>query len=236
MASSVNPSKGPELPTKKFLSPTKVVVVCVLVGLVLTFWLSSCNSGDQRSSTGNANTSAAPNSPVVVTPGNQTAAPAKPSGPVALPSDIRDKEVKTLDGSSLKLSDYNKKVVVLNIWATWCGPCKLEMPDLVKLNQEYKSRGLIVLGLATTYNERDDPVHVKEFIKKQNVDYKILWDDGALAQPLVQMVGGRSVIPQSFVISRDGRIVKHFQGYSPLSTPALMRQAVEEALSEKAKA
>jgi peroxiredoxin len=238
MASSVNPSKGPELPTKKSLSPTKVVVVCALVSLVLTFWLSSCNSNDQRTSTGNGNTSVARQSPnsVVVTPGNQTTAPAKPPGPVDLPSDIRDKEVKTLDGSSLKLSDYNKKVVVLNIWATWCGPCKLEMPDLVKLNQEYKSRGLVVLGLATTYNERNDPVHVKEFIKKQNVDYKILWDDGTLAQPLVQIMGGRSVVPQSFVISRDGRIIKHFQGYSPLSTPALMRQAVEEALSEKAKA
>jgi peroxiredoxin len=136
----------------------------------------------------------------------------------------------------LKLSDYDKKVVVLNIWATWCGPCKLEMPDLVKLNQEYKSRGLVVLGLTTTYNERNDQVHVKEFIKRQNIDYRILWDNGALAQPLVQIVGGRSVVPQSFVISRDGRIVKHFQGYNPLSTPALMRQAVEEALSDKAKA
>jgi peroxiredoxin len=239
MASSVNSSKGPELPTKKFLSPTKVVAVCVIMGLVLTVWLSSCSSNDQRTSTGNANTSAARQPPApnsqVTTPGDQTA-PAKPPGPVELPSDLRDKQVKTLDGSSLKLSDYNKKVVVLNIWATWCGPCKLEMPDLVKLNQEYKSRGLVVLGLATTYNERNDPVHVREFIKKQNVDYKILWDDGTLAQPLVQIVGGRSVVPQSFVISRDGRIVKHFQGYSPLSTPALMRQAVEEALSDKGKA
>src|SRR4030095_14001924 len=142
----------------------------------------------------------------------------------------------TLDGKSLKLSDYDKKVVVLNIWATWCGPCRLEMPDLVKLNQEYKSRGLIVLGLATSYNERNDQEHVKEFLKKQNIDYKILWDDGGLAQALVQIMGGRVVIPQSFVISRDGRIVKYFQGFSPLSTPALMRQAVEEALSDKGKA
>lgn len=232
MASSDNPSKGSSL------SSTKVVAVCAVVGLVLAVWLSSCNSNDQRSAT-NGNTSAAgpsPNSAVVVTPGNQSTLPAKPPGPVDLPAEIRDKQVKTLDGGSLKLSDYNKKVVVLNVWATWCGPCKLEMPDLVKLNQEYKSRGLIVLGLATTYNERNDPVHVKEFIKTQKVDYKILWDDGTLAQPLVQIVGGRSVVPQSFVISRDGRIVKHFQGYNPLSTPALMRQAVEEALSEKAKA
>lgn len=226
MSSSVNPSKG------QFLSPAKVVAVCAVVGVVLAVWLSSCSSNDQRTST-NSNKVSAP----AATPGNQTqAAPAKPAGPVDLPADLRDKEVKTLDGASLKLSDYNKKVVVLNIWATWCGPCKLEMPDLVKLNQEYKSRGLVVIGLATTYNERNDPVHVKEFIKKANIDYKILWDDGTLAQPLVQIVGGRSVVPQSFVISRDGRIVKHFQGYSPLSTPALMRQAVEEALSEKSKA
>src|ERR1044072_4082177 len=236
MSSSVNPSKGPELATKKSLSPTKVVAVCVLVGLVVTVWLSSCNSNDQGTSTGNGNTSAARPSPNSAPPGDQTSVPAKPAGPVDLPTELRDKEIKTLDGGSLKLSDYNKKVVVLNVWATWWGPCKMEMPDLVKLDKEYKSRGLVVLGLATTYNERNDPVHVKEFIKKQNVDYKILWDDGTLAQPLVQMVGGRSVIPQSFVISRDGRIVKHFQGYSPLSTPALMRQAVEEALSEKAKA
>ena len=232
MEPSVNPSRGP------LLSPSKVVAVCAVIGVVLAVWLSSCSSNDQRTSTANGNTSAArpsPNSPVV-TQGSEATTPAKPAGPVELPDELRDKQVKTLDGGSLKLSDYNKKVVVLNVWATWCGPCKLEMPDLVKLNQEYKSRGLIVLGLATTYNERNDPVHVKEFIKKQNVDYKILWDDGSLAQPLVQIVGGRSVVPQSFVISRDGRIVKHFQGYSPLSTPALMRQAVEEALSEKGKA
>jgi len=90
--------------------------------------------------------------------------------------------------------------------------------------------------VSTTDNERNDPEHVKEFIKNQKVDYKILWDDGSLAQTLVQIVGGRGVIPQSFVISRDGRIVKHFQGFNALSTPTLMRQAVEEALSDKAKA
>ena len=159
-----------------------------------------------------------------------------PTGPVTLSQEIRETKVKTLDGGSLKLSDYDNKVVVVNIWATWCGPCRKEMPDLVKLNQEYKSRGLVVLGLATTYNERDDPEHVKEFIKSQKVDYKILWDDGTLAGPLVQAMNGRSVIPQSFVISRDGRIVKHFSGFNPLSTPTLMRQAVEEALNDKSKA
>ena len=136
----------------------------------------------------------------------------------------------------MKLADFKNKVVVVNLWATWCGPCRLEMPDLVKLNNEYKSRGLVVLGVATTYNERDNLDGVKEFVKAQKVDYKVLWDDGTLAQPLVQSVNGRNSIPQSFVISRDGKITKHFTGFSPVSTPTLMRQAVEDALADKSKA
>jgi thiol-disulfide isomerase/thioredoxin len=126
--------------------------------------------------------------------------------------------------------------MIVNIWATWCGPCRQEMPELVKISNEYKSRGVVVLGLATSYNEHNDQAHVKEFVKAQNVPYKIIWDDGTLAGPLVQLVAGKSVIPQSFVISRDGRIVKHFQGFNPNSTPQLMRQAVEEALNDKGKA
>jgi peroxiredoxin len=233
MRSPLN-SRQPAVPAKIFCTSSRIVSGRAVLVLLLAVGFSSCSSGDQSNQRGSVN--ATP--PVASSSPNRAAQPAAapPSGPIALPSDIRDAQVKTLDGRSLKLSDYDNKVVVLNIWATWCGPCRLEMPDLVKLNKEYKSRGLVVLGLATTYNERNDQVHVKEFLKTQKVDYKILWDDGTLAAPLVQIVGGRGVIPQSFVISRDGRIVKHFQGFSPLSTPALMRQAVEEALNDKGKA
>jgi thiol-disulfide isomerase/thioredoxin len=241
MASSLDPSKDQAPQTRRFVTPTKIVVACLITGLLITGWLSSCSSGDPRNPSGTAATaspgraSSSANSSLVVTPG-RAQQPPPPPGPVALSAEIRDTKVQTLDGKSLKLSDYNNKVVVINIWATWCGPCRLEMPDLVKLNKEYKSRGLIVLGLATTYNEQNNLAHVKEFVKSQNVDYKILWDDGSLAAPLVQTVNGRGVIPQSFVISRDGKIVKHFQGFSAMTTPALMRQAVEEALKDKAKA
>src|SRR5213079_2371809 len=99
-----------------------------------------------------------------------------------------------------------------------------------------KDRGLVVLGIATTYNEQNDPQRVKNYIKAQNVPYKIIWDDGTLAAPLVEAVQGRSVIPQSFVISRDGRIVKHFTGFNVNQTPQLMRQAIEVALGDKGKA
>lgn len=207
-------------------------VAIFLICASASFGLAGCSSGDQT----NGSDPAVASSPAANTNPPRSTSRIVPAGPVTLSQEIRETKVKTLDGGSLKLSDYDNKVVVVNIWATWCGPCRQEMPDLVKLNQEYKSRGLVVLGLATTYNERDDPEHVKQFIKTQNVDYKILWDDGALAGPLVQSVNGRNSIPQSFIISRDGRIVKHFTGFNPLSTPTLMRQAVEEALNDKSKA
>jgi thiol-disulfide isomerase/thioredoxin len=168
----------------------------------------------------------------------KTAPPNVPAPPafVPLPEELRNTTVATLDGGSLKLSDFSNKVVVLNIWATWCGPCRMEMPELVKLSNEYKSRGLVVLGLATTYNEHNDPQRVKDYVKNQSVPYQIIWDDGTLAGPLVQAVQGRSVIPQSFVISRDGNIVKHFSGFNVYQTPQQMRQAIEEALGAKGKA
>ena len=215
---------------KRFWTPGRIVITLVAIGLISAFGLSSCNSNEAPV----ANTPA--NRAVTGAPANRANPNAPPVSSVALPADVRDSKLKTLDGESFRLSDYSNKVVVMNLWATWCGPCKSEMPELVKMSNEYKSRGLVVLGIATTYNEQNDPERVKDFVKNQNIPYKIIWDDGTLAAPLVQAVQGRSVIPQSFVISRDGRIVKHFSGFSPYSTPQLMRQAIEDALNDKSKA
>ena len=213
-----------------------MLLTLVTVGLLSALGLSSCNSSEVATNApANRVTTAPPTNapPVTNAPPATNAAPA---AFVSLPQNLRETKLQTLDGESLKLADFADKVLIVNIWATWCGPCRLEMPELVKMNNEYKSRGLIVLGLATTYNEHNDQAHVKDFIRAQNINYRIVWDDGTMAAPLVQLVQGQSVIPQSFVISRDGRIVKHFQGFNPYSTPQLMRQAVEEALSDKAKA
>ena len=212
---------------KSFWTSGRVVLTLIAFGLISALGLSSCNSTEVA-------TNNAPVNRVTNTPPPKNAPP--PGATITLPQELRDTPLQTLDGGSLKLSDFADKVVVLNIWATWCGPCRQEMPELVKMSNEYKSRGLVVLGLATTYNEHDDQAHVKAYIQSQNVPYKIIWDNGTLAMPLVEAVGGRSVIPQSFVISRDGRIVKHFTGFNALSTPQLMRQAVEEALNDKGKA
>jgi len=212
--------------TESFWTPGRVLISLIVLGLIIAYGWSKLES--KKVATNNK-------------PANRAAnAPAEANNPppafVSLPQDLRDTKLQTLDGESLKLADFADKVMIVNIWATWCGPCRLEMPELVKFDNEYRSRGLVVLGLATSYNERNDPTHVKEYVRSQNVSYKIIWDDGTLAGPLVQMVGAQSVIPQSFVISRDGRIVKHFQGFNPYSTPQLMRQAIEEALNDKGKA
>lgn len=218
-----------------------MVLTLVAVGLLSALGLSSCNSSDApNNAPANRDTTAPPTNAPAVTNAPPAKGPpvtnAPPAAFVSLPQNLRDTKLQTLDGESVKLADFADKVLIVNIWATWCGPCRQEMPELVKMSNEYKARGLVVLGLATTYNEHNDQAHVKDFIRAQNINYRIVWDDGTMTAPLVQLVQGQSVIPQSFVISRDGRIMKHFQGFNPYSTPQLMRQAVEEALSDKAKA
>ncbi len=225
MALSEPPSAEPTGP-KSFWTPGRVVISVVGLGLIVAIGWSEWKSKDVATNKAPANRVA----------NMQPPANSPPPAFVNVPQELRDTKVQTLDGESLKLSDFADKVLIVNIWATWCGPCRLEMPELVKFDNEYKSRGLVVLGLATSYNEHNDQAHVKEYVRSQNVSYKIIWDDGTLAAPLVQLVQGQSVIPQSFLISRDGRIVGHFQGFNPYSTPQRMRQAIEDALNEKGKA
>ena len=216
-------------PRTRFSPALAIFLICAAA----SFGLIGCSSRDQTNANG---AGVASSSPAPGTNPARSTTRVVPTGPVVLSQEILDTTVKTLDGSSIKLSDYEDKVLVLNLWATWCGPCRQEMPELVKMSSEYKSRGLVVLGIATEYNERQGQDYVKDFIRANGINYKVIWDDGTLAGPLVQAMNGRAVIPQSFVISRDGKIVKHFSGFNPLSTPTLMRQAVEEALNHKSKA
>src|SRR3977135_210979 len=151
---------------RSFWTPGRIGLTLAGVSLISAIGLSSCNSNEVVKTN---NTPA--NRPANTTSTNVPSPPAV----VSLPAQVREASLKTLDGSSLKLSDYTDKVVVVNLWATWCGPCRLEMPELVKMSKEYKERGLVVLGVATTYNEHDDQTHVKEFVKSQNVPYQIIW-------------------------------------------------------------
>src|SRR5258707_11124407 len=161
--SSINPGGR-----KSFWTPGRIGLTLAGVVLISALGSSSCNSNEVA--TNNAPANRAVNAPAANVP-PATNAPSSPAI-VSLPSDVRDIKLQTLDGGSLKLSDYTDKVIVMNLWATWCGPCRLEMPELGKMSKEYKSRGLVVLGVATSYNEHNDQAHVKEFIQSQSVPYK----------------------------------------------------------------
>ncbi len=114
---------------------------------------------------------------------------------------------KDLNGKEVSLADYKGKVVLINFWATWCGPCIHEMPTLEKLYQTYKSKGFEIIGLTITSKEKQ----IVAKVSKTGVTYPILLN----AEPAVGKYGGFSSIPQTFIINRDGDIVKHIVGPRP---------------------
>ena len=136
-------------------------------------------------------------------------------------------------GATIEVSDASfstevlssNKPVLVDFWATWCGPCRLEIPELVKLHKEFHSRGVEVIGLSTE-NPDASAEKVRKVIQDFQIDYRIGWASAGVTVPLMQ---GRQSIPQIFVISPDARILKRFVGYSPNTAPKL-KQALEDAL------
>ena len=167
-------------------------------------------------------------------PGTNVTASNPNSAPVVLPplpAALMNTELKAIDGSTFKLADYHGKVVLVNLWATWCGPCRNEIPDLVTVSQEFKSKGVEFIGLTNEDPETTEDT-VKDFIREFKITYKIGWAEQNFSLDLMQGQV-RNNIPQSFVISRNGRVLKRFIGFSKVETPDKLRQALEDAVNEK---
>jgi thiol-disulfide isomerase/thioredoxin len=148
----------------------------------------------------------------------------KPNYP-QIPQKILDSELKALDGKPFKLSDYKDKVLLVNFWATWCGPCRIEMPELVKLSQEYEEKGLVVIGLNADEEEVDE---IEQFTKEADATYKMGWGNSELFNYF-----GVSGLPSSYIIGRDGKMLGIFRGYNPQRTPPKLRQTIEMAISRE---
>lgn len=215
---------------KRLWTPARIAFTILVLSLLAAFGISSCSSSDETRPT-------PPGAGVAKngTAANNGAAPARNPAPatvVTLPASVTDAELRAVSGAPIKLSNYAGKVLLVNLWATWCGPCRQETPELVKLHKEFRSQGVEVVGLSTE-NPDDSADAVREFVHNYNVDYRVGWASQEVAITLMQ---GRDAIPQSFVISRSGRVVKRFVGFNPIATPPQIREAIQEALNDKAAA
>jgi peroxiredoxin len=156
---------------------------------------------------------------------------ASPSRTGELPASVSEARILTVNGHTFKLSDYHGKVVLLNFWATWCGPCMKETPELVKLDRRYRQFGVRVIALTTETPEASHH-RIKEFVSDNKIEYPVGFAPTALAMNLMD---GHELIPQTFLISREGRLVRRFVGFNPSQTPAKLKAALDEALGDKAK-
>lgn len=131
------------------------------------------------------------------------------SGYPLLPRAVLDAEVKNLDGTTFKISDKRGKVIILNLWATWCAPCRAEMPTLVRLQDKYREKGLEIIGLNT--EESDTREKIERFAGEMKLNYTLVWADLQLQNELVKLSQFPG-IPQSFLVDRDGRLRGIFKG------------------------
>jgi len=112
----------------------------------------------------------------------------------------------TLDGKKVSLSDYKGRAVLVNFWATWCGPCKIEMPWFEELRKQYAAQGFEILGLADDVDAGKD--EIAKVAQKTGVTYPILLTDGKVQKAY----GGVDVLPMSFYVDRNGVVVEETAG------------------------
>ncbi|NIP80094.1 MAG: redoxin domain-containing protein [Gemmatimonadetes bacterium] len=131
-----------------------------------------------------------------------------------------DFAVRTLDGDTVRLADLRGQVVLVNFWATWCAPCRLEMPGFQDVWEDYGDRGVTILGLSVDRGVRDT---VERWVRDRGITYPIAFAPGRV----VREYGGASVLPTSILINRQGRIVHRVEGF--YAEPAL-RAAIKRLL------
>jgi len=121
----------------------------------------------------------------------------------------------SLEGDRITLSDLRGNVILLNFWATWCGPCIMEIPDLNKLQEKYQDKGFEVVGITLTSGS---PEKISKFAENHGMNYKILTDIMGNETEIVTNMFGQALgspitgVPTSFIIDRDGYIVKTYIG------------------------
>ncbi len=120
-----------------------------------------------------------------------------------------DLSLTDLSGQKLNLSEYKGKVILLDFWATWCGPCRIEIPGFVDLQNRYRDQGFVVIGISMD----DGPEPVREFYREYRMNYRVALGDDKLGE----LFGGIFGLPTTFLIGRDGRVYAKHVGATDIS-------------------
>lgn len=145
-----------------------------------------------------------------------------------------DFTLKDLKGQPVSLASYRGKAVMINFWATWCGPCKIETPWLVQLRDKYAPRGFEVLGVSSQGDEATpkektvwdkDKADIEKFAQQQKVPYPVLLGGDAIAKPY----GGVEALPTSFFVNRKGVVVAAVMG---LTSESELEADIQKALKD----
>ena len=118
--------------------------------------------------------------------------------------------LEDLSGNKVSLSSYKGKAVLINFWATWCAPCKIETPWLIELRNQYAAQGFEVLGISADDLDRDDPAkladdkkQIARFVQQMQMNYPVLIDADSISKPY----GGLDELPASFFVDRNGTVI-----------------------------
>jgi thiol-disulfide isomerase/thioredoxin len=125
-----------------------------------------------------------------------------------------------LDGKEFRLSGHKGEVVLVNFWATWCGPCRMEIPDFIKLQEKYAGRGFTIIGLA-----QDDEAKVRAYVEQSGINYPVVIDKGETGQQY-----GVTGLPSSILVDRKGKVVYAMQGAAASGMEELWSEQIEKVL------
>lgn len=136
----------------------------------------------------------------------------------AQPQAAPDFTLKSIDGQPVTLSSFRGKVVLLDFWATWCTPCRSEIPRFVEWQQKYRDKGLVVLGVSMDDSSKD----AANYVREMKITYPVVMGSSDVADSY----GGVLGLPVNLLISRDGKILNKYVGATDLN--ALEKQIAEE--------
>lgn len=139
----------------------------------------------------------------------RVAAQKKAASAGAVGSPAADFSLINLVGEEVTLNQYRGKVILLNFWASWCAPCKIEIPDFIRMYEKHRKDGLEIIGIALSSGS---VVKIQQFVQAWNINYPILTGDEKYLQDLTLKYGGIRGVPTTFLIDREGKIRQKWIG------------------------